>query len=108
MELPNLQKLYEQVKNRNDIQILTFVSDDDPGVVGPFLKDKGYTFPVLPIVNDAAIDDAMNLPNGGIPQTWILDRSGRSVWSRLGYDPGDYDDFSRDMLTRLGAVPAHQ
>lgn len=108
MELPNLQKLYEQVKNRNDIQILTFVSDDDPGVVGPFLKDKGYTFPVLPVVNDAAIDDAMNLPYGGIPQTWILDRSGRSVWWQLGYDPGDYDDFSRDMLTRLGAVPAHQ
>ncbi|MGB9032363.1 MAG: TlpA disulfide reductase family protein [Acidobacteriaceae bacterium] len=108
MELPNLEKLYEQVKNRNDIQILTFVSDDDPGVVGPFLKGKGYTFPVLPIVNDGAIDDAMNLPGGGIPQTWILDRSGTSVWWRLGYDPGDYGDFSRDMLTRLGVVAANQ
>jgi thiol-disulfide isomerase/thioredoxin len=106
MELPNLEKLYEQVKNRNDIQILTFDSDDDPGVVGPFLKGKGYTFPVLPIVNDAAIDDAMN--HEGIPQTWILDGSGRSVWRQLGYDPESYDEFSKDMLARLNAVPANQ
>jgi thiol-disulfide isomerase/thioredoxin len=47
-ELPNLQKLYEQVKNRNDIQILTFDVDDDPGVVGPYLTDKGYTSGVAP------------------------------------------------------------
>jgi thiol-disulfide isomerase/thioredoxin len=106
MELPNLEKLYQQLKNRNDIQILTFVSDDDPGVVGSFLKEKGYTFPVLPIVNDAAINAAMN--NDGIPQTWVLDRSGTSVWWQLGYDSESYDDFSKEMLTRLGIVAANQ
>jgi thiol-disulfide isomerase/thioredoxin len=105
-ELPNLEKLYEQVKGRNDIQILTFDSDSDPGVVGPFLKEKGYTFPVLPIVNAAGIDDALN--DEGIPQNWVLDRSGASLWRQIGYDPEDYAEFSKNMLERLGAVAANQ
>jgi len=105
MELSNLEKFYQQMKNRNDIQILTFASDSDPGLVGPFAKNKGYTFPILPITNVAAIND---LTNEGIPQTWILNGSGRSVWRQLGYDPGTYDDFSRDMLVHLDAVPAKQ
>lgn len=104
MELSNLEKFYEQVRGRNDIQILTFASDSDPGLLGPFAKDKGYTFPVLPIASVGAIND---LANEGIPQTWILDGSGRSVWRQLGYDPGNYDDFSKDMLTHLGALPAN-
>ena len=105
-ELPNLQKLYEQVKGRDDIQILTFDYDSDPGVVGPYLKDKGYTFPVLPIVNAAQIEDAVN--DNGIPQNWVLDRSGTSLWRQIGYGPENYDDFSKDMLTRLGAVAANK
>lgn len=104
-ELPNLQKLYEQLKNRSDIQILTFDVDDDPGVIGPYLTDKGYTFPVLPIASAAEIEAAVN--DNGIPQNWVLDRSGTSLWRQIGYGPENYDDFSKDMLTRLGAVPAN-
>ncbi|WP_158822292.1 TlpA disulfide reductase family protein [Granulicella sp. S156] len=105
-ELPNLQKLYEQVKGRDDIQILTFDYDSNPGVVGPYLKDKGYTFPVLPIVSAAQIEDAVN--DNGIPQNWVLDRSGTSLWRQIGYGPESYDDFSKDMLTRLSPVPANK
>jgi thiol-disulfide isomerase/thioredoxin len=104
-ELPNLQKLYEQVKGRNDIQILTFDYDSDPGVVGPYLKDKGYTFPVLSIVSAGQIDEAIN--DNGIPQNWVLDRSGASLWRQIGYNPEPYDDFSQKMLTRLGVVAAN-
>jgi thiol-disulfide isomerase/thioredoxin len=104
-ELPNLQKLYEQVKGRNDIQILTFDYDSDPGVVGPYLKDKGYTFPVLSILSAGQIDEAIN--DNGIPQNWVLDRSGASLWRQIGYNPEPYDDFSQKMLTRLGVVAAN-
>ncbi|HTW47959.1 MAG TPA: TlpA disulfide reductase family protein [Acidobacteriaceae bacterium] len=104
-ELPNLQKLYEQVKGRNDIQILTFDTDSDPGAVGPYLKDKGFTFPVLPVVNATEIQDAVN--DEGIPQNWVMDRAGASLWRQIGYDPENYADFSKDMLTRLGTVAAN-
>jgi thiol-disulfide isomerase/thioredoxin len=47
-ELPKLEKLYEKVKDRSDLQILTLTIDEDLGAVAPFMKEKGYTFPVLP------------------------------------------------------------
>jgi thiol-disulfide isomerase/thioredoxin len=47
-ELPKLEKLYQQMKDRSDFQILTFNIDSDLGLVAPFVKDKGFTFPVLP------------------------------------------------------------
>lgn len=100
-ELPNLEKLYQQVKDRTDVQILTFDMDSDPGVVGPYLKDKGYTFPVLPIANAGAVADAVN--DDGIPQNWVLDGSGASIWRQVGYDAENYSDFSKDMLGRIGS-----
>lgn len=103
-ELPNLQKLYEQVKNRRDIQILTFDDDSNPGVLAAYLKRKGYTFPVLPIADAAGVQNAVD--DNGIPQNWILDGSGRSAWRQVGYRPETYAEFSRDMLRRLGSVPA--
>jgi thiol-disulfide isomerase/thioredoxin len=47
-ELPELEKLYEQLTGRTDIQILTFNIDEDEGLVAPYMKEKGYMFPVLP------------------------------------------------------------
>jgi len=47
-ELPLLEKLYETVKDRPDIQILSFNVDQDLGLVEPFMKEKGYKFPMLP------------------------------------------------------------
>ena len=105
-ELPHLQKLYEQVKGRSDIQILTFDYDSNPGVVGPYMKDKGYTFPVLPIVSAAQIEEAVN--DNGIPQNWVLDSGGTTLWRQIGYGPESYDDFSKDMLTRLSPVAANK
>jgi thiol-disulfide isomerase/thioredoxin len=105
-ELPNLQKLYEQVKGRDDVQILTFNTDSDPGAIGPFLKDKGYTFPVLPVVNTAEIEDRVN--EEGIPQNWIVDRNGAWLMRQLGYDSESYDDFSKEMLTRLSPPAASE
>ena len=46
-EHPYLQKFYEQVKDRSDIQVVTFNIDDSAADVGPYMKDKHYTFPVL-------------------------------------------------------------
>jgi thiol-disulfide isomerase/thioredoxin len=105
-ELPNLEKLYEQVKGRSDIQILTFDTDSNPGTVGPFMKEKGYTFPVL------LIGDATQLANTataeGLPQNWVLDGTGTAQWRQTGYDPENYDDYSQHILARLAAATANK
>jgi thiol-disulfide isomerase/thioredoxin len=97
-ELPQLQKLYDQAKGRSDVQILTFNIDEDLGLVEPFLKEKGYTFPVLP-----AYSYVVSLLDGyAIPQNWLLNPKGEWQWTQLGY--GSDDAWVKDMLAKLDAM----
>jgi thiol-disulfide isomerase/thioredoxin len=99
-ELPQLQQLYEKAKGRSDIQILTFNIDEDLGQVGPFMKEKGYTFPVIPALS--YVDNV--LPQIGIPQSWVLDAKGQWKWTQVGY--GSDDAWAKDMLAKLETVKA--
>jgi thiol-disulfide isomerase/thioredoxin len=95
-ELPYFQKLYEELKGRSDIQLLTFDIDDDLGMVAPYLKEKGYTFPVVPALSlvNSVLDQ-----NVGIPQIWVLDPKGTWQWTQVGY--GAEDDWARVMMQKL-------
>jgi thiol-disulfide isomerase/thioredoxin len=100
-ELPKVQRLYEQLSSRPDIQLLTFDVDEDLGRVEPYLKNKGYTFPVLP-----AFSLANNLQVGigydGIPQNWVVDSKGNWRWTQKGY--GAEDDWAQVMIQKLESV----
>jgi thiol-disulfide isomerase/thioredoxin len=76
-ELPHLEKLYEKVKDRADLQILTLTIDEDLGVVAPFMKEKGFTFPVLPAFS--FVTGLLDLV--AIPQNWIVDTKGEWCWT---------------------------
>ena len=76
-ELPHLEKLYRKVKDRSDLQILTLTIDEDLGAVAPFMKEKGYTFPVLPAYS--FVTGLLDLV--GIPQNWIVDSKGEWRWT---------------------------
>jgi thiol-disulfide isomerase/thioredoxin len=94
-ELPHLQELYTKVKDRSDLQILTLNIDEDLGLVQPFMKEKGYTFPVLP-----AYSFVIDLLDGfAIPQNWIVDPHGTWRWTQIGY--GAEADWASDMIQRL-------
>jgi thiol-disulfide isomerase/thioredoxin len=98
LELPELEKLYEKVKGRSDLQILTFNIDEDEGLVAPFMKKKGYTFPVLP-----AYSYTVNLLDGyAIPQNWVVDGKGSWQWTQIGY--GSSDGWSEEMIAKLDAA----
>jgi thiol-disulfide isomerase/thioredoxin len=99
-ELPSLEKFYEKVKDRPDIQVLTFNLDEDLGLVAPYLQDKGYTFPVLP-----AYSVVVSLLDGyAIPQNWIVDQKGIWRWTQIGYGGGTEAEFDRDMLQKLESL----
>lgn len=98
-ELPQLQRLYEQTKDRADIQVLTFNIDEELGLVEPYLKESGYTFPVLP-----AFDLVQRLLGvATIPQNWIVDSKGRWIATQVGFDAADRD-WVMTMLRRLEAA----
>lgn len=102
-ELPHLQKLYEKIiKDRSDLQLLTFNIDEDLGLVAPYMKEKGYTFPVLP-----AYSTVVTLLDGfAIPQNWIVDERGTWRWRQIGWDEGSDSDFEKDMLKQLESAKA--
>jgi hypothetical protein len=43
-----MQELYDRLKGRKDVQVVTFNVDDNVGLVTPFMKQNKYTFPVVP------------------------------------------------------------
>ena len=59
--------------------------DDNPGLVGPFMKDKQLSFTVVPAYS--YITDTLKVY--GIPQNWIVDASGTVRLKGLGYDSGE-------------------
>jgi thiol-disulfide isomerase/thioredoxin len=97
-ELPQLEKLYEKMKDRTDFQILSFNVDEDLGLVEPFLKEKGYKFPVLPAYN--LVRNVLNTV--GIPQNWVVDPRGTWRWTQIGF--GGPTDWMDDMIQRLESV----
>jgi thiol-disulfide isomerase/thioredoxin len=103
-ELPHLEKFYEKAKDRKNLQILTFDIDQDLGIVAPFVKKKGFTFPVLP-----AYSTVVSLLDGfAIPQTWLVDDSGVWRWRQIGYDGGSDADFEQGIQDKLDAAKAGQ
>jgi thiol-disulfide isomerase/thioredoxin len=97
-ELPQVEKLYEKVKDRKDVQVLTLTIDDDLGAVAPFMKEKGYTFPVLPA--KSFVFELLDLV--GIPQNWIVDTKG--VWRWTGRPGGPMTEWGDKVLHQMEAV----
>ena len=72
-EHPELERLYEALKNRKGIQVLTFSVDDAAYAAETYMKEKKYSFPVI-VSKDLA---EKLLPMAGYPQHWIVDAAGR-------------------------------
>jgi thiol-disulfide isomerase/thioredoxin len=80
VELPLVQKLHEQMKERKDTQVLTINMDEGLGLVEPFLKENKYTFTVIPAVEYAARENV-----SGIPRNWIINPEGTIVFDGIGF-----------------------
>ena len=86
-EHPAFQKLYDKLKDRPDVVLLTFNVDESVAEIEPYMKKNGYTFPVIPaqsLVNTV-------LPEVGIPRNWIFDTKGVFRWEQIGYTSSDAD-----------------
>lgn len=97
VELPRFQNLYQMTKNRDDILVLSFNMDEDPGVVGPFLKEHGYEFPVL-LAHNVLLD----VLSEGIPQNWIVNSKGTRQWKQMGFS--DDQNWETTVLSKLEAA----
>ena len=70
-EHPKLQRFYDETKSLNHIHVVTFSLDEDGAKVRSYMKESGYTFPVIV---DTELEKNLLLVEGGIPKSWIIDR----------------------------------
>jgi hypothetical protein len=102
--VPALEKLYEKMKGRTDIQVLTFDIDEDLGLVPPYVKEKGYD-----VSGAAAYSTVVSLLDGfTVPQNWLLDPHGIWCWKQLGYVGGSNADFEKEILARFESTKTSQ
>jgi beta-lactamase regulating signal transducer with metallopeptidase domain len=70
--LKPVQELYDRVKNRRDVLFLSFNADQQTEQIEGFLKDRPYSFPIIP-----AYRYVQSLsPFTGWWQSWIIDSNG--------------------------------
>jgi thiol-disulfide isomerase/thioredoxin len=80
LELPYVQKLREQLKDKKDVLVLTLNIDEEVGMVEPFMKENKYTFPVL-LGQAYASGQGVN----SIPRNWIVSLDGKVMFEGIGF-----------------------
>jgi peroxiredoxin len=103
-EMDQLQTLYEAHKDKG-LMILS-ISMDEPETQGdarPFVKQRGFTFPVL-LDTETLVTNQLN-PRRAAPFSLIIGRDQKIAWEHEGYVPGDEEKLEAAVLAALG-LPA--
>jgi peroxiredoxin len=97
--LKAIQILADRIKGRPDIQLVTFSVDEDREKLSAFMKEKGYTFPVL--MSKAYVQTV--LPQYLLGQFWIVDKSGsvRLQRSMSNIMAGNEDAHAQELLYKV-------
>ncbi len=74
---------------------VSFNVDDEVGAVAPYVKENGYTFPVL--LASSYVNDL--LPYISIPRNWIVDAAGKWRLEQIGF--GADTDWEKDIIEKM-------
>lgn len=99
-ELPYVQKLHELMKDRQDVVVLTLNIDQEIGAVEPYVKERKYTFPVLPA---ASYVDRM-LASISIPRNWVISPDGTLRREQIGFgsEGDEWLDKAQEVIRQAG------
>jgi peroxiredoxin len=95
-EMPHLQRMYDARKK--DGFVVLAVSLDGPDTeaeVAPFVRKKGFTFPVL--IDSETRAASLYNPRRAAPYTVVIDRHGKILKRREGFNPGDEAQLEADV-----------
>ena len=95
-EMPSIQKLYDKVKDNNEIVILTVEVEGKRDKVAKFMERKNLSLPVV-YPNSSIPTEFFN---GSLPTTVILDKKGNIAHTTMGmadYSGQDIVDFLNEL-----------
>ncbi len=99
--MPHLQRLYEKIRDRKDVQVISFNVDENVGILAPFVKEKKIGFPVIPA--ERLMDELV--PMLGIPLNWIVDANGVVRSEAVGFG-GDGDEWITRVMEAIEKLKA--
>lgn len=97
MEMPSMQKLYEQAGPKGLVMLA--VSAEDTDVVKRFIEDAGFTF-MVGIDPDRSVMSTYRVR--AIPATYLVDRHGTIVYKHVGYADWTSGEAARQVMALLG------
>jgi len=97
-ELPYVQKLRDQLKDRKDVLVLTLNIDEEVGMVQPFMKENKYTFPVI-LGHEYADGQGVN----SIPRNWVVSFDGKVMFEGIGFgnDGEEWMKRARQIIEKV-------
>lgn len=99
-EMPYLQNLYEKMKGNPKFSLLTVLYRDDPKAAYAYLRENGYTFPML---MDPESTAARSYGLTGVPETFLIDKAGVVQAKKIGPAKWDAPEFVEE-LNRMAAM----
>ena len=87
LELDAISEIYEDWQEEYDVELLAITIDDAKTLakVPALLETKGWDYTILADPSRVLMK-ALNFQT--VPQTFIVDQSGKIVYSHFGYSPG--------------------
>jgi cytochrome c biogenesis protein CcmG, thiol:disulfide interchange protein DsbE len=95
-ELDAVSEVYEDWQKEYGVDLVAITIDDARALpkVKPMVETKGWKFEILSDVN-GDLKRALNFPS--VPQTYLLDKNGKIVYTHSGYVPGDEDELEKHI-----------
>lgn len=82
-EMPTMQALYRQLHSEDFVMLAVSQDVDGQNTVASYLKEGGYTFPVL---IDVRGEVGKKYGVTGYPETFLINRQGMVVHHHIGYN----------------------
>ncbi|MAO66546.1 MAG: thioredoxin [Balneola sp.] len=93
-EMPNIQRLYDDVKDDENIVFVMASLDQDPQKAWDFTERKGFTFPVYSVIAKPRVYDS-----SVVPTTYVISPQGDIVMEHQGMAKYDTDSFKEFLKT---------
>lgn len=82
VSIPAMEELHKEYGPKG-LQVLSISMDEETGLVAPFAREHGMTYPIL---LGAASDVSERYRVRGIPALYLVDQDGKLVRQWLGFD----------------------
>jgi len=98
-ELPHLQKeVYDKYKNNDKFELIILGREHSWEEVNKFKTEQGFTMPFYP---DPERKVFAAYAKQNIPRNFIIDASGRIVYSSIGFNEEDFEKIKKKVADLL-------